>query len=814
MALRRVGAVTLTALAVVLAPTSTSVAVAQSPTPYDSAQSRIPYDSAQTRIPNEGAQTQMIDEDPAFLELQIDTVTPATVTTTSDLTVTVSGSVKNVGDRTVRDVDVRLQRAPAVSRSEGLRTSLTLDQSRYDTVGMFDTVTNRLDEGQSRKFTLSLPLRSDTGVSLDITEPGVYPLMVNVNGTPEYGGAARLDDARFLLPVLGVPGSPAVPPDISSPVALTMMWPLADRPRLAAGVPGSITEPVRLVDDALAKSLAEGGRLDDLLSAAEFATGDSVDPDHMLRDSLCLAVDPDLLITVQNMTRGYLVVDDPSDPTGSAHEGTGREAASDWLERARSLAASMCTTSVPFSQVDLSAVAEVANPSLTSAAIRTPADIVDDVLGVTSLRNFVWSDAGVLDDATAQMLRGNAPTTALVAANAVDTGTPRDNVYVIEAAEAESAVPGTGESTTLGTIENSSTTGSVDALLFDPSVGAALAAMGTTPKTPIYTPEGTRYRLADDSQTARLQDALGAVAWSALEPEAASNARTSRSLMVVPPQLWTADADDATALLSTASSLLRSGLATTRPLPALLGGQLGSTEVATLDYSGHTANRIPEHIHDAAATQISRIDTLSAALVDDPQTPLTPGTFIAPLREDILRSMSLAHRRDDERRYAEEASDTRADVVAETMDDLFGATTVVSPGGVYTLASEQSPLLLVARNDLPVGITVRLLVDAPSEMDITDIGAITLPPRGSRTLTVPTTANDSRQLVVNFTLTTGDGQQLGEPTSVTVRSNAYGQALAVLTAGAGALLLFLAGRRLWHRFRGQPDRADEGYERS
>ena len=112
--------------------------------------------------------------------------------------------------------------------------------------------------------------------------------------------------------------------------------------------------------------------------------------------------------------------------------------------------------------------------------------------------------------------------------------------------------------------------------------------------------------------------------------------------------------------------------------------------------------------------------------------------------------MSLAHRRDDERRSAEEASDVRADEVAETMDDLFGAVTVVSPGGVYTLASEQSPLLLVARNDLPVGITVRLQVDAPSGMTITDIGPTTLPPRGSRTLTVPTEANDSRKLVVQF----------------------------------------------------------------
>ncbi|MFC9549880.1 DUF6049 family protein [Rhodococcus sp. NPDC056960] len=796
MALRRVGAVTLTALAVVLAPTSTVVATAQDP------------------VPPESAGTQMVDEDPEFLALHIDNVTPSTVTTTSDPFVTVTGSVENIGDRTVRDVSVRLQRAPAVGSSEGLRTSLTLDQSRYDTVGMFDTVAGRLDEGQSKQFTLSLPLRSDTDVSLDITEPGVYPLMVNVNGTPEYGGAARLDDARFLLPVFGVPGNPAVPPDISSPVAVTMLWPLADRPRLAAGVPGSVTEPVRLVDDDLATSLADGGRLDELLAAAEFATRESVDRDHALRDSLCLAVDPDLLITVENMTRGYLVVDDPSDPTGSAHDGEGKAAASAWLDRARTLAASMCTTSVPFAQADLSAISDVGNPDLTATAVEAPADIVDNVLGVTSLRNFVWSDAGVLDDATAQMLRGEEATTTLVAANSVDTTTRRDSAHLIEATPLPVPVPGNG-GTTPAAAETTTAAGSVDALLFDPSVGTALAAMGTTPQTPSYTPERARYDLSDDSQTARLQDALGAVSWSALEPEAAKLSGAPRSLMVVPPQLWTAGADDAKTLLSTVSSLMRSGLATPRPLPALLGRQPGSPEIASLDYPDQAAeDGVPAHLRDTATTQMPRIEALNAALVDDPQAPLTPERFTAPLREDLVRSMSLAHRRDDERRSAEEAADLRADEVAETMDDMFAAVTVVSPGGVYTLASEQSPLLLVARNDLPVGITVRLQVDAPSGMTITDIGPTTLPPRGSRTLTVPTEANDSRKLVVEFSLTTADGQQLGEPTSVTVRSNAYGQALAILTACAGALLLFLAGRRLWHRFRGQPDPADEGYERS
>jgi hypothetical protein len=43
---------------------------------------------------------------------------------------------------------------------------------------------------------------------------------------------------------------------------------------------------------------------------------------------------------------------------------------------------------------------------------------------------------------------------------------------------------------------------------------------------------------------------------------------------------------------------------------------------------------------------------------------------------------------------------------------------------------------------------------------------------------------------------------------LSVHSNAYGQVLFFITLSAGAVLVLLAGRRLWHRFRGQPDRAD------
>ncbi|MFC9515627.1 glycoprotein [Nocardiaceae bacterium NPDC056970] len=811
---RRPGAAIHTVLALVLmligAVTGTAAIGVASAQPLPSS----PLGRAEAATIPDRTQTTKARSQPKFLELHIDGVTPSTVTTTSDPVVTVTGTVANIGDRPVTDVGVRLQRAPRVDSSEELRTSLDMDQGEFDVAGPFVQVTSELAEGEQKQFVLSLPLRSLTGSSLDVTEPGVYPLLVNVNGTPEYGGQARLDDARFLLPVLGLPraagsapetapqvteNSPTapVPPDTSAPVALTMLWPLADRPRLAAGVPGSVTEKVRLTDDDLATSLASGGRLDQLLGAAEYATGPDVDRDRRLTDTLCLAVDPDLLITVSNMTQGYLVVDDPAVPNGPAREGTGRDAAAAWLDRLEALARTMCITSVPFGQVDLSALSRVDEPTLTDSALKAPADIVDSILGVTSLRNVTWPDSGVLDDASAQLLHEIGPTTTLLAANAVESSARAGSKVVVAGGGADAVTAG----------------------LFDVSTGAALAAVGADPQTPSYVPDRARYNVDRDSRTARLQDALGAMSWTALQSTGSTtspNRPADRPMLIVPPQQWSADGDEAAAVLSTASTLLRSGLATPKPLARVADQPPTSPAPASLAYPEQAiVDGTPQSVERAVGAQEPRIDELMDALVDDPQAPLTPTRFLAPLREDLLRAMTLSGRREqnDADIAADTAAEQRVTAVATTIDGMYAAVTILAPGGVYTLASEQSPLLLVARNELPVAITVQLRVDAPAEMHITDIGPQQLPPRGSRSLQVPAEIADRRTMVVDFSLATESGQSLGEQTSVTVRSNAYGQALAIITACAGALLLFLAGRRLWHRFRGQPDKADEGYER-
>jgi hypothetical protein len=73
---------------------------------------------------------------------------------------------------------------------------------------------------------------------------------------------------------------------------------------------------------------------------------------------------------------------------------------------------------------------------------------------------------------------------------------------------------------------------------------------------------------------------------------------------------------------------------------------------------------------------------------------------------------------------------------------------------------------------------------------------------------VPIEVNFTQRVAIDVALRTPDGVPLGEPVRLSVHSNAYGKVLFAMTLTAAAVLVTLAGRRLWHRFRGQPDRAD------
>src|SRR5271163_1224650 len=731
-----------------------------------------------------------------FVQIGIDQVTPQVATTTSEPLVTVTGTVANIGDRPVHDVMIRLEHAPAVSNSAGLRTNLDGGTDQYQAAEDFVTVSPELRRGQKMKFTLSAPMRSATKHSLDINAPGVYPLLVNVNGTPDYGEPARLDNARFLLPVVGVPADPldtsgqalgamgaVVAPDTSKPVPVTLLWPLADRPRLAPGVPGG-TIPVRLMDDELATSLATGGRLDVLLTAAEFATSREVDPDGAVSRSVCLAVDPDLLVTVNAMTAGYVVSDSPDGPAQHpgtpTHPGAGQAAAATWLNRVRALAHRMCVAPLPYAQADLDAVQRIGDPALSATATSGAGDVVDQILGVAAVRGATLIPDGSLTRKSVDLLSANGNTVVIAAADSF-------------AGDSNAPVPQTADTAPRRLSPQ------VVMAPFDPAVGAALAATGADPFAPSYLDSTWAIRFQHDSNIARRQDALGSMLWRDLQPRV--NPRTQ---ILMPPTNWKLRSDDAGAIMTALATAIRSGLAVPRPLPALIADASAIPPVnGTPQPDADGRGRFSDAVIGKISGELGRLAGLTTALTTDARSGLTGVSYTAPLREDTLRAISQADRPDSRNGLAQQ----RLQVVGDSIDDLFGAVTIVKPAGAYTLATEHSPVPLVLHNGLAVPVRVRLYIDVPPGMQVTDLGEIELPP-GYLPLRVPIEVNFTQRVAIDVALHTPDGMRLGEPVRLSVHSNAYGKVLFAITLSAAAVLVLLAGRRLWHRFRGQPDRAD------
>jgi hypothetical protein len=350
---------------------------------------------------------------------------------------------------------------------------------------------------------------------------------------------------------------------------------------------------------------------------------------------------------------------------------------------------------------------------------------------------------------------------------------------------------------------------------------AALAGLGDTPTTPPLTPADQEVSFDGESGTARRQAAVAAVAYPAIDaptqPDPADLPTAGRSEFVMPPTYWSPTADDTDALFTTATLLLESGAATPSPLADVRGALDATTTTARLTQppGSRPLAELGMAVSDDVAAQIDDEAELSfqlqASLMSSADVAATPERYVAPLREDLLRAIrtpdtaSAALRAEARGQRA-----ARITAVDATLQRMRNSVTLLDPGGRYTLASERSPLLLVVRNDLSLPIRVRINVDAPPELDVGDLGVIEIPARGTRQIQLPTRAETSEEAItVTIGLTTSSGISVGSPIFLSVHANAYGKPLFWVTIAAGVALVLLVARRLWHRFRGQPDPADE-----
>ena len=200
---------------------------------------------------------------------------------------------------------------------------------------------------------------------LRLDRDGVYPVLLNVNGTVD-GDQRRVGE----LPTFLVQ-QPVVP---AARTAVGWLWPLTERTH--RGPTGEF------LDDGLADSIAPGGRLDRALAVIERLPGSTAPGGTQIVPAIpvALAIDPALVEELELMAAGPYAVD------GVADAGRGTDAAAAFLDRLTAVAAVHPVVALPYGDVDVDSLdaaglSAVVIRSLPGSPEGTAQDPVPDAAG-------------------------------------------------------------------------------------------------------------------------------------------------------------------------------------------------------------------------------------------------------------------------------------------------------------------------------------------------------------------------------------------------------------------------------------------------
>ncbi|MEZ2122007.1 MULTISPECIES: hypothetical protein [unclassified Corynebacterium] len=745
--------------------------------------------------------------------------------------------VTNTSDEVVGELSLRLQRGEAVRDAATARLSLTGEQSTYGYTGPFIDAPGALDPGES--VTVNLPLDTSPGSKngLDIDTPGVYPMMVNLNGRLGEGIVSYLTSERFLLPV-----SDPVTGELHSrnrddgvlPEApgVTVLWPLTARTGLVPGETGEAPKsaPLLLENDDLAAQLREGGRLDQLLDVYLDATAG--DEGSALRGATCLAIDPQLLVVVDRMRDGYTVTDNRLSPVSgtrrlresrrrddgnratSGHPGTGAEAAEEWLSRLRTAANQGCTVALPWAGTDINAVTRTGNQWLLREAVARGSSVLADILETEPEQNLVIPLSGYVTESTADWLpladttgpdemvdpeaaweyrqRNGLPTvhhttdTASLEDPTIPDPQPQEElppmntaVRVLVTDNSVWAAPSEGRFVGLRQ--------GITGVTYQGSLAATLATTGTEPLTVGYSNPETRYDPALDSVHARLTTSSAAVRLTvdASRVNSRQQGKSTDPVIIVPPAS-PATATNGAKLLDVVDELLSTGrarpqslheattpdTATTTALDAAVRELNGPREGAGFG-APYPDPSVPSTSEVLAATQQANyINDLTQLMVNDPQIAVTRYEFTRPLLLDLLRGLTVLGRRNAEEHTAAVIhADRLFTLNREMLEQLQSSVSLLPPGYVYTRVSQSSPLLIVARNGLPLPVDARISYQGPPGSMVHVPDQLWIPAKGS--ITTQMTADlPTEPDKVNLLLRLSDsqGSVISDPVEITIRT--------------------------------------------
>lgn len=772
--------------------------------------------------------------------------------------VTAELNIRNNTSAPLTDLSLRVLSQPAVENGAAVRSAQLANYGEYPESSNALSIPQDISPGQSQTYTLHILKESggaeESSNSVLIPElfsPGSHPVMFALSGSAQ--SAEQQESSQQLVGVARTtisqteprPAETDEPPAPATPV--TFVWPLASETHVLGGGTGEAPQrsPLYLTDEHLAEELAEGGRLRELLDT--YRTAIEGPQGEQLRQASCVAVDPELLDTVDRMTRGYRVGNERPSPVTEPKqlrdswgdifggddlefsEGTGAEAAKEWLADLKTTVDHGCSVALPYAGADLNTIAETQQDWLGMHALAQGPQIIHRILGVWPTQNVVIPDAGYLSPASTPLLRhaatqgaqvdlseafeqrvknggsvstpvenpvipGQQPQTvsALVAGNTVnvqsgpaeepvENAEPESPITPLSSTDISSSVP----PTVLGAAK-------LHAVGYSADLGSALQATGEQPSIAAYSDPRKRYDVEEDSPTARMAEA------TAIFNE---EVRAGNTVLAVPPSLWSVNGAGASQFLSAISQSFTQGRAVPAPLTSVLQQNTGQGSLVEpyLDPGAlgeGQAQRISE--------QATALQELTTTMHNDPTIALTRESFTRPLYGDLTRATS-SYRLRVRSAWAESRGNVnrRLDEVNQIFSALRRSVTLVPPGNVFTRTSDSSPLLVLARNGLPlpVPITVDYSTESDQPLDLKlqeDNAAI--PAKGSITVSLNTVDNAADASTnLKLWLASPDGTPITDPVDLRVQSVPGVSAGAAISVAILLVGIGIAGKIFWNR---------------
>ncbi|MFG2132598.1 DUF6049 family protein [Streptomyces sp. NPDC048751] len=308
--------------------------------------------------------------------VSVDSLSPSAPTDGD--TLTISGTVTNRGKQAVTDAHVGLMVGSALPTRSAIdstaeRTDYMPGADGSEVGGKYVEKFSNLAPGVAEPFSISVPVDK-----LDLGADGVYPLGVSLSGQTS---------AQQWEQVLGIQRTflPWQPDEAETSTKTTALWPLIATAHMTAETGSNEQQTPVFSDDDLAKEIAPGGRLDQMVSL-----GKDLD--------VTWVIDPDLLASVDAMVDGYRVRGEGDTTTVGTHQAVAKR----WLDEVQKAVAGKEVVALPFADPDVASLAHngtnvTGSLSQLKEATDVAATTVGTILHVTPSTDFAWPVDGAVD---------------------------------------------------------------------------------------------------------------------------------------------------------------------------------------------------------------------------------------------------------------------------------------------------------------------------------------------------------------------------------------------------------------------------------